>query len=830
MKFIQLCHKVLLTALVCVSAAYAQSAKEAAYVQTALKFTNGEWAAKNDTIKLDKLPPAAAVKYIAKKANVISQSQSNALRDDKVININDEPLTDIFDLKPGWIVGFVQNNKIVHVMISVGNRGVVGTGNLARIGMGSNAKWEVLTLPERWKPGGKFNNQPTTIVYKSVEQILNTNSKALVEQGESLNSKDVFERNQRNKERNADNGVQDQMAPPANNAAFQPPANGNNKKADDDYIDNIKLSPDEQAISSGNHRNWVQAFDYAINTRKIAYTELTKIQLLNAFDAVKFIAVKATNISENERAQIDNQTLISPADKPVGKLNDLENGQLIGFVKDGRVVHVMIAGSYGDAFGINNLQAFAAGRNGVWEKLKLNQSLLATKGFSLVTKNAIDIKKPSAGNTTNASNNNRGGQTNNNRRASTTLSPLQADEEDNNGNSSNNANNNNKNNKNRRASTTLSPLQADEEDNNGNSSTNANNNNKNNNNRRASTTLSPLQADEEDNNGNSSNNANNNNKNNKNRRASTKLTPLQADEDDSSPNANNNGYSDAPPEKINGNGTNSKGQYPPPPPPKQKSNNNNNNNNGYSNAPPERTYGDVPDGNGNYPPPPPPKQKSNNNNNNNDYSNAPPERTYGDVPDGKGNYPPPPPPKQKSNNNNNNNNGYSNAPPERTYGDVPDGRGKNSPPAQQQNNNSNNGYSDAPPERASASSGYSNAGITFNPMMDIQHVGKYTVKDWSSYGDPANPNPALTQFAIFKQKNPANSKVMNVVQYVAVAYNFKNNHPQAQELTLDNGDLVVYDSIINLFALYDSEGKPKEMYCPSSKSEIFNKYKLRANQ
>jgi len=125
---------------------------------------------------------------------------------------------------------------------------------------------------------------------------------------------------------------------------------------------------------------------------------------------------------------------------------------------------------------------------------------------------------------------------------------------------------------------------------------------------------------------------------------------------------------------------------------------------------------------------------------------------------------------------------------------------------------------------------YSSAGIVFNPMMDIDRKKIYTVKDWSNYGDPANPNPALNQFALFKQKKPANSKIVNVVEYVTVAYNFYNNHPVAQEIQLDNGDLVLYDAAINLLAVYDKEGKPKEMFCPDSKEELFTKYKVKAGK
>lgn len=586
-----------------ITAAEAQTKNENDLAATATTFANGQWADKAEMKKLDGLTSAAAVKYVAKKAEIISQSQSNALRDDRIISPGDEPLTDILNLKLGWILGFVENGKVVHVMISLGHRAAAGTGNLSRLGLGNTGKWEIVDLSAIKKIGdGQFmlNRKPVIIVCKSADQILNTNSKAAVKDPLPMNSKDNYLRDSENKQKEANEQPVNQ---PAGNA---PPGNAPNpvpKKDDDSDVPNIKLSPAEQKISSANHNNWVKAFDFAVNTRKLSYQDINKIQLLDAVGAVKFIAVQAGIINAGEAAQINNQTIISPADKGVVNIKDIENGEIIGFVRNGKIEHIMIAGAYGDAFGINNLRTIGQGRDGVWEKLKLNPALLARNGFSLVTKSAIDITK------------------------TLVVPPAPANDK---------------------------PVTPPEP---------------------------PL--------------------------PKTQVPPAPANDKPVTP--------------------------PEPPLPKKQV-------------------------------PPAPA---------NDKPVTPPEPSLPAQ-----NYPPPPPP---------NNNGAKTNPTD----------------------------------------GYTSAGLAFNPMIDIRNVGKYTVKDWSSYGDPANPNPALTQFAIFKAKKPANSKIMNVMQYVAVAYDFRDDHPTAEELRMANGDLVIYDASFNLLAVYDKDGKPKEMYCPESKGEMFNKYKLK---
>ncbi len=470
---------VLAASVYCTSSAYAQTEKETAFINTARTFASGLWEDKDEASKLDKLQPAAAVKYVAKKAEVISQSQSNSLTDSKVINAKDKMVSDIALIPAGYIIGFGDGVSVQHVMISVGNGMAYGTDNYKNIGLGTNDKWELIALKDFVRTATnewKYKNKTFLVVSKSVDEILNTNSYAVKDKSSSINSKDLHQQ-----------GVNDKV----------------------DW-NNTVPKPNETV---------------AVNKQP----------------------------ATNQR----------PANNNYGSVNDLKK---------------------------------PATTETVYDKVK-------TTDYNEQDPNRTPNKVPA-----------------------------------------------------------------------------------------------------------------------------------------------NSNYGTVPANQRPANGN----------------------------------YGSVEDTRGK----PAKKTVSNTQELNDDNEPVPPTEPKENGPK---NLPNPPVPKEPTT-------GNVTAPAEPVLGDP----------------------------------NYATIPLPFNPMIDIKNVNKHTTKDWSTMGDPGNANPAMRQFQIFQQKKPRNSKVVSLNQYIAVAFNFLADHPVAQEVKMPNGDLVLYDANINLLAVYDNQGKPKEMYCPDSKEELFKKYQIKA--
>ncbi|MES2849846.1 MAG: hypothetical protein V4685_12370 [Bacteroidota bacterium] len=610
----------LAVALYGTSIAGAQSQKENDFVKTAMTFANGQWTEKDEASKLDKLQPAAAVKYVAKKANVISQSQSNALKDDRIISPDDKAVSNVLQIPAGYIIGIVESGKVVHVMISFGNGAAYGTDNLAKIGIGNNDKWESVRLPNLVK-GDVYNSfsyrgKTFSLVCKSVDEILNTNSPKTVAakpQGGNFNQTAGNRSNSQNKKNDtyssAGLNVQDTVDYTGAN-----------------FVDVKEIEKDHDAEVARRQNN------RTANNNNSNYDDIDK--------ATGQVKRNSSNTTAN-----NNNSNYDDIDKATGQVK-------------------------------RNSSNTTANNN--------------NSNYDDIDKATGQVKRNTNNKATNSSNNSNTGDY--------VELPLDA-----NGRVINNQD----------------------------SRTNNNN----------------------------SNSAGNTNRQNS-----------------GAKNNNSNDYVELPLD-ANGRVINNKDS--------RSSNNNNSSNSGTNQRGTTRTIPPEPANQKPVTPAEPPMPKTN--------RTVPPEpaNQYPTTPQE------PPMPSQQ------------NSQPVKKY-----------PVPQPPKDNA---------AQSNPSDGYSSDGISFNPMMDIKNTGKYTVKDWSSYGDPANPNPALNQFAIFKQKKPLNSKIMNVVQYVTVAYNFKNDHPTAQEVKMPNGDLVIYEANINLLAVYDTEGKPKEMYCPASKEELFNKYQLKAN-
>jgi hypothetical protein len=129
------------------------------------------------SVKLNKLASWDAVKYCAKQAKVISQSESNKLNSRNIIHHKDKKVASSTNIPPGDIIGFFDKNTLVHCMISTGSGKAVGTGNKMNIGQGKDNVWEEISLQNLKIRQGyatfTFKSKTITVVHKPATEILN---------------------------------------------------------------------------------------------------------------------------------------------------------------------------------------------------------------------------------------------------------------------------------------------------------------------------------------------------------------------------------------------------------------------------------------------------------------------------------------------------------------------------------------------------------------------------------------------------------------------------------------------------------------------------------
>lgn len=129
--------------------------------------------------KLNTLKSWDAVKYCAKKAGIITEKQSKSLSSMKIVNANGFKVKSHTRIPSGYIIGFFSNGKLIHAMISTGKGKAVGVNNKKAIGIGTDKKWEEVTLQQlKFKDGyGTFQYAGKTIamVEKPASKILDIN-------------------------------------------------------------------------------------------------------------------------------------------------------------------------------------------------------------------------------------------------------------------------------------------------------------------------------------------------------------------------------------------------------------------------------------------------------------------------------------------------------------------------------------------------------------------------------------------------------------------------------------------------------------------------------
>lgn len=130
-------------------------------------------------LKINTLKSWDAVKYCAKKAGIITQSQSNALSSSRMMNKAGFKVKSLTKIPAGYLIGFYQKGRLVHMMISTGNGKAVGVNNQTAIGLGKNKVWEEISLQQlTFRIGyGTFMHSKGQIsmVLKPASKILDTN-------------------------------------------------------------------------------------------------------------------------------------------------------------------------------------------------------------------------------------------------------------------------------------------------------------------------------------------------------------------------------------------------------------------------------------------------------------------------------------------------------------------------------------------------------------------------------------------------------------------------------------------------------------------------------
>jgi len=132
--------------------------------------------------KINTLKSWDAVKYCAKKAGIITESQSKSLKSSAIVNAKGFKVKSHTKIPSGYIIGFFNKGKLIHTMISTGNGKAVGVNNKTAIGIGTNKKWEEISLQQlKFTVGkgefkfGEKSIKTITMVEKPASKILDLN-------------------------------------------------------------------------------------------------------------------------------------------------------------------------------------------------------------------------------------------------------------------------------------------------------------------------------------------------------------------------------------------------------------------------------------------------------------------------------------------------------------------------------------------------------------------------------------------------------------------------------------------------------------------------------
>lgn len=110
----------------------------------------------------------------------------------------------------------------------------------------------------------------------------------------------------------------------------------------------------------------------ALNYVKAAdQSELLQASRLDPAEAVKFCLKKAGIINDAQARALPANNILSSNGQQVTILSGIPAGHIIGFVKNGKVYHVMVSMGLGVAIGIKNLKNTGLGTNDKWEQLNL---------------------------------------------------------------------------------------------------------------------------------------------------------------------------------------------------------------------------------------------------------------------------------------------------------------------------------------------------------------------------------------------------------------------------------------------------------------------------
>ncbi len=136
--------------------------------------------------------------------------------------------------------------------------------------------------------------------------------------------------------------------------------------------------------------------NFAAQAKALASNGGAEVAGLDAAGAIKYCAVAAGIISDAQAANLAPNMMITPQDKTVMSVKNIPEGQVIGFMANGRLVHMMISVGGGQAAGINNLQGMGMGTNGRWELIDLKKLVVnqTGNGFSFKGLNISVVSKP----------------------------------------------------------------------------------------------------------------------------------------------------------------------------------------------------------------------------------------------------------------------------------------------------------------------------------------------------------------------------------------------------------------------------------------------------
>ena len=124
----------------------------------------------------------------------------------------------------------------------------------------------------------------------------------------------------------------------------------------------------------------------ALNYVKAAdQSELIQASRLDPAEAIKFCLKKAGIINDAEARTLQAYNIISANGQQVTIVSGIPAGHIIGFVKNGKVFHVMVSMGLGVAIGIKNLKNAGLGTNDKWEQLNLMRLPKAMSGIGFTS-------------------------------------------------------------------------------------------------------------------------------------------------------------------------------------------------------------------------------------------------------------------------------------------------------------------------------------------------------------------------------------------------------------------------------------------------------------